>query len=71
MAKTSTKTKRPKLDPKFVSLQLWEISYISHKFGVKPKTVRWARAKAGKSRRKVYAMIRTYLQEIKCKTHKG
>lgn len=71
MLKKSTKTKSHKMDRHLISMQIWEIRYIAEKFGIKTKTVRWATAKAGRSRNKTYSLIRTYLQEIKCKTHKG
>ena len=48
-----------KMDANLVSSQVWEISYIAKRFGVKPETVRKARKEAGKSRRAVYSYLRS------------
>lgn len=50
--------KRPKMDRYWVSSQKWEISYIANKFNVNPEIVRQARRTCGKSRRKIYAVLR-------------
>lgn len=50
--------KRPKMDRHFVSSQKWEIAYIANKFNVSPEAVRQARRSCGKSRRKIYAILR-------------
>lgn len=58
------KTKRPKLDPYFISLQKHEIDYIVAKFKKEGIIVKADNIKAmvklyGKSRRIVYKAIRT------------
>ena len=52
------KVKGKKMDSNFVSLQKWEIQYVSSKFKVRPDKVREAVKKVGKSRHKVYAYLK-------------
>ena len=59
--KKKTQKKRPKMDRLFVSLQKWEIEYIAKKFNVSPSVVRTIRKEQGKSRKRIYAYIRSIL----------
>jgi len=56
-----TKKNRPKMDKNFVSAQAWEIQYVASKFNISPAVVRTIRKEQGKSRRKIYAYIRSIL----------
>lgn len=48
-----------KMDPNFVSSQVWEIQYIATKFNISPECVRVIRKEQGKSRRKIYNYIKS------------
>lgn len=51
--------KHRKMDPYLVSHQKWEIAYIAHKFGASTKTVQRIIKAVGRSRQKVYAVLRS------------
>lgn len=51
--------KHRKMDPYLVSKQKWEISYIASKFRVSAATVRRILKAVGRSRQKVYAILRS------------
>ena len=48
-----------KMDRNFVSNQPWEIQWIADKFSISPLSVKEAKAKVGRSRRKIYSYIRS------------
>lgn len=50
--------KRHKMDPRLISTQKHELTYIADKFGVSINTVKRAIKLIGRSRRKVYAELR-------------
>lgn len=51
--------KHRKMDPYLVSKQPWEIAYIGQKFKVSAQTVRRILKAVGRSRQKVYAVLRS------------
>ena len=53
--------KHQKMDAHVVSSQPWEIQWIASKFNISPASVRTIRKEQGKSRRKIYAYIRSIL----------
>lgn len=58
--------KGKKMDPNFVSSQKWEIQYIADKFDVQSGMVISAKRECGKSRKKIYAYLKS-IQEIPTK----
>lgn len=50
--------KRKKLDPRFVSSQLWELKLVAQKFAVSVEVVRQAKKDLGKGRRRLYLYLR-------------
>lgn len=50
--------KKRKMDPRLVSSQKWELTYIADKIGVSINAVKAAIKQVGRSRRKVYAYLR-------------
>ncbi len=53
------KVKGKRMDINLVSNQIWELKYVAKKFNTTVHAVRVAKSEVGRSRRRLYAYLRT------------